>query len=67
MNKKGGVAVGLFQLLFAFSTTEMMGGFVEKWELCRRDPTANFPRDTLPTFGKILVSFSEVLAFRIFL
>ena len=50
MNKHGGVAVGLFQLQFAFSMTKMMGGYIGKWEPCRRDPNANFARDTLRTF-----------------
>ena len=66
MNKKGGVAVGLFQLHLAFSMRKMMGGYIEKWEPCRRDPHANFPKDTLRT----LVGFPKLfenLAFRIFL
>ena len=67
MNKNRGVAAGLFQLDFAVSLTEMMGVYIEKWELCRHDLNANFPRDTLPTFVGIPVSLLEIIAFRIFL
>ena len=37
----------------------MMGGYIGKWEPCRRDPNANFARDTVRTFLGFLKFFGD--------
>ena len=43
--------------------TKMMGGWIEKWELCRLDANAILSKDTLPEFVAFSVHFPEILVF----